>query len=58
MKSVDFETWVTNHKIHYNIAIYTKFFQYFLAHTLQTLVGMLRDASGRRWQTSQINSAE
>ena len=27
-------------------------------HTLQTLVEMLRDASGRRWRTSQKNSAE
>ena len=33
-------------------------FSIFFTHTLQTLVGMLRDVSGRRWQTSQISSAE
>ena len=58
MKSADFVKWVTNHKIHYNIAKFTKFFQYFFTHTLQTLVGMIRDVSGRISKTSQINSAE
>ena len=58
LKWAEFATWKESHKILYNIATFTKLCQYYFTHTLQTLLGMLRDVSGRRWQTSQINSAE
>ena len=38
LNRTDFVTWVKNHKI---ISVFFK-------HTLQTLVGMLRDVSGRK----------
>ena len=58
VKWAAFEAWVTNYEIQCNIAKFTKFFQYFLKHTLIALVGVLRDVSGRWWQTSPINCAE
>ena len=58
LKWADFVTCVINHKTQYNIAKFTNFFQYSFKHTLQTLVGMLRNVSRSWWQPPQINSAE